>query len=72
MGRPFAAGKAFPSPTIRVNCEWSGDKRMLTRRGLLVVFAITVAPAGLRAMQGDKQPKDDQVTTVTLTIDGMT
>jgi hypothetical protein len=45
---------------------------MLTRRGLLVVFAITVVPAGLRGMQGDKQPKDDQVTTVTLTIDGMT
>ena len=45
---------------------------MLTRRDVLVGFAITVAPAALRGMQGDKQPKDDHVTTVTLTIDGMT
>jgi hypothetical protein len=44
---------------------------MLTRRDLLVVFAATVAPAAIRGMQ-DKQPKDDQLTTVTLTIDGMT
>ena len=46
---------------------------MLTRRDLLLGFAITVLPAKLQGIQRDKaQPGKDELTTVTLTIDGMT
>lgn len=45
---------------------------MPTRRDLLLAFAVTIVPASLCGMQGDKQPREDQLTTVTLIIDGMT
>ena len=46
---------------------------MLTRRDLLLGFAITILPAKRHGIQRDKpQPGKDELTTVTLTIDGMT
>jgi hypothetical protein len=46
---------------------------MLTRRDLLLGFAITVLPTSIRATQGEKPPgRDGESRTVTLIIEGMT
>lgn len=51
----------------------SEGPHMLTRRDLLLGFAITILPAKRHGIQRDKpQPGKDELTTVTLTIDGMT
>lgn len=66
-----AARRLMASPgTDRVRV--SGGAAVISRRDLIAAFAVVITQAGLVATQEKQKPREQDLKTVTLIIEGMT